>query len=547
MELPQDFKDRVRCQLGESYEDFMAEYEKERVYGLRYNPIKIERQRLAEVLSSYQVALEAVGWAEEGFYYTSDAQPGKLPLHEAGAYYIQEPSAMIAVSLLDPQPGDKVLDLCAAPGGKSTQIAGRLRGVGLLVSNEIIADRAKILSRNIERMGIANAVVLNETPERLAERFPAFFDRIVVDAPCSGEGMFRKDINAREEWSLGQVEVCAARQREILAYAAQMLKPGGMLVYSTCTFAPAENEEMAEWFIGRYPQFSLWCSEQIWPHRQRGEGHFAAGFCKDGGEDGSCIVPYREIMEQTDGGSIKAGWNSSCSTTGKEDSRSDNSKAGWSRNCSTTCRENRQTDGYSIEAGSSRSCSMSYRENRRSGAEGIRSGRGRSRSTASRESRRSGAGSTRAGWDGNGTGSLQSLVQPVLNFCSEVLSQEMAEWIAGQIKAGQLEVFGDQLYIKPAQIGSLSGLKVLRAGLQLGCCKKNRFEPSHALAMALRPQDVKQVLELEDPKRYLRGETVSCGPQNGWTLVTVEGCSAGWGKAVQGVLKNHYPKGLRRG
>lgn len=199
MELPQDFKERMKDQLGDrlAYEEFLASYEEERIYGLRYNPLKIGKEELQSALQKEQVVLEKVPWAAEGFYYPADAHPGKLALHEAGAYYIQEPSAMIAAELLDPKPGEKILDLCAAPGGKSTQIAGRMQGRGLLVSNEVIPQRARTLSRNMERMGVRNAVVLNETPQRLAERFPLFFDRIVVDAPCSGEGMFRKDVEAR--------------------------------------------------------------------------------------------------------------------------------------------------------------------------------------------------------------------------------------------------------------------------------------------------------------------------------------------------------------
>lgn len=519
--LPQEFKDRVRCQLGDSYEDFLAEYEKERVYGLRYNPLKIEKERLVDVLSSYQTVLEPADWAEEGFYYKAEAQPGKLALHEAGAYYIQEPSAMIAVSLLDPRPGDQVLDLCAAPGGKSTQIAGRLRGSGLLVSNEVIPDRAKILSRNIERMGIANAVVLNETPERLAERYPAFFDRIVVDAPCSGEGMFRKDVNARKEWSVRQVELCAARQREILSYAEQMLKPGGVLVYSTCTFAPMENEEMAAWFVEQYPQLTLTSIEQIWPHRQRGEGHFAARFCKEGGLCGS-MQDGEERLEEED------------SVCGRADI--DGKKAGCDEKKTGLCAKKAGCDGK--KAG----C-----DEKKTGCDEKKIGLGRK--NVSYDGKKTDMRRRKAGCHEKKSGGKQDFIQPVMQFLTETLSQQMAEYIAEQINMGRLEVFGDQLYIKPKDIGRLDGLKVLRAGLQLGGMKKNRFEPSHALAMALHPKEAVRVLELapKDHEKYLRGETISCTLRSGWTLVTVEGCSIGWGKAVQGVLKNHYPKGLRRG
>lgn len=457
MELPQDFTRRIRSQLGDACDDFLACYEKERAYGLRCNPLKIEEKKLRLVLLEKQIETEQVPWAAEGFYYSKDVYPGKLPLHEAGAYYIQEPSAMIAVSLLDPQPGERILDLCAAPGGKSTQIAGRMLGQGLLVSNEVVAQRARILSRNIERMGVRNAVVLNETPKRLAERFPLYFDRILVDAPCSGEGMFRKDIQARGEWSLEQVEICAKRQRDILEKAASMLKPGGILVYSTCTFAPQENEQNAEWFVRQYPQFELQRQEQIWPHLQRGEGHFAARFYKKHlSKEETAISPACERTADTAKKQARK----------KNVRKSDTDKAA----------------GY----------------------------------------------------------------EQLQEFCTTTLSEEMCNRMRLQISSGQLAVFGDQLYLLPAEIRSLDGLKAERAGLHLGCCKKRRFEPAHALAMALRPEDVTQTAETEEPERFLRGETTGCGDQKGWTLVTTDGCSAGWGKASQGVLKNHYPKGLRR-
>lgn len=205
---------------------------------------------------------------------------------------------MSAVALLDPKPGEKICDLCAAPGGKSTQIAGRMLGQGLLLCNEFSPARAKILSRNIERMGVANAVVTNEKTENLAARLPGFFDRVLVDAPCSGEGMFRKEEAALTDWSQQTVEMCAARQAEILDNAARLLKPGGRLVYSTCTFAPEENEQTVEAFLKRHPEFAPeqvnapWFTPgengtyRMWPHRLLGEGHFGAVLRKLDGEAG---------------------------------------------------------------------------------------------------------------------------------------------------------------------------------------------------------------------------------------------------------------------
>ena len=449
MELPSDFKERMKQQLGKSYADFLASYDEGRTYGLRYNPLKITKENLVSFFGGRQFQLEPVPWAEEGFYYPKEAQPGKQPLHEAGGYYIQEPSAMSAIALLDPRPGEQVLDLCAAPGGKSTQIAGRMKGIGLLVANEVIPSRAKILSQNIERMGIANALVLNETPQRLAERFPFCFDRIAVDAPCSGEGMFRKDEGACAEWSLQQVQRCADRQKEILSHAVEMLKPGGVLVYSTCTFSRQENEEMAEWFVAAYPQMKLEKQVHIWPHLHRGEGHYAAVFQKEG-------KPV---------------------TTNSLDMQGQ----------------------YGIKC----------------------AGKGRKQ---------------------KGKKEIQELQQ----FLLETLTEDAYNVYWQRIVKGQLEAFGEHLYLVPDGAGNLRGLKVERAGLQLGGCKKGRFEPAHAFAMSLSPVQVQRTYELAEPERYLHGELVTdSNLANGWILVTVRGCSIGWGKAVQGVLKNHYPKGLR--
>ena len=258
-DLPKAFKEDMKKLLGEEYENFIKSYENERTYGLRVNPIKCEREKfekICEKINEYSLAdladggknasglHEMIPWAAGGYYYEENLQPGKNILHEAGAYYIQEPSAMLPAALLDAKPGDIVLDLCAAPGGKTTQIAGAMDGRGVLVSNEIVKGRAGILSGNVERMGIRNCMVINENPQTLSGIFEEYFDRIMVDAPCSGEGMFRKNENAVSEWSKENVLMCAGRQREILECAAQMLKKGGTLVYSTCTFSKEENENV---------------------------------------------------------------------------------------------------------------------------------------------------------------------------------------------------------------------------------------------------------------------------------------------------------------
>lgn len=305
--LPEAFCMRMQGLLGAEWEAFLASYDKERHYGLRRNPLKSSRERFT---TQMPYTLEKVSWAEEGYYYQAEEQPGKGVLHEAGVYYIQEPSAMAVVEILDPQPGERILDLCAAPGGKSTQIAGRMLGEGLLVANEVISDRARILSQNVERMGIKNCVVCSEDPEHMAELFPGFFDRVVVDAPCSGEGMFRKDQTAVEQWSEAHVQMCADRQLTILKAAARCLKPGGVLVYSTCTFAPEENEGTISRFIREQEEFFLeelpcdaafapgqagWVEQpapglaytmRLWPHRLQGEGHYIARLRRQGSLDG---------------------------------------------------------------------------------------------------------------------------------------------------------------------------------------------------------------------------------------------------------------------
>lgn len=275
--LPQAYIEQMQRLLAAEAEAFLQSYAEPRTQGLRLNTYKIGARR-EQVLQSLTEAfgLEPVPWCESGYYYPEDRRPGKHPLHAAGLYYIQEPSAMSAVELLAPVPGDLVLDLAAAPGGKSTHIADKLQGKGLLVSNEIHPVRAKSLAENVERMGIANAVVVNATPQQLAAKFPQVFDKIMVDAPCSGEGMFRKDPDTIGEWSPQHVDMCAARQLDILQSAVTMLKPGGRLAYSTCTFNKQENEQTVQALLAEFPALRLLRTERIWPHRQRGEGHFVA-------------------------------------------------------------------------------------------------------------------------------------------------------------------------------------------------------------------------------------------------------------------------------
>ena len=489
MELPQAFLERMERLLGAEYKEFIESYERDRYYGLRCNPLKASE---AEFIVGMPFALEPVGWAKEGYYYQPSEQPGRHVLHEAGAYYIQEPSAMAVVELLDPKPGERILDLCAAPGGKSTQIAGRMSGRGLLVSNEIIQSRAKTLSQNIERMGIRNCVVCHETTERLATFFPGFFDRIVVDAPCSGEGMFRKDDMAIAEWSRDHVTMCAARQKGILADAAVMLKPGGRLVYSTCTFAPEENEGVISDFLKRHEDFAVekvpcddsflagrpdWIKDaaeglehtmRLMPHRLRGEGHYIAVMHRQGKEG----VPDMEMTKEERTNFLRSA--------------------------------ERETE-------------MAVRSKKHRAVK-------RQPTTAR----------------------VQAVVADrVQTFLTEELELS-GDWLERQ--PGRIQTFGDQIYLVPEEMISMDGMKVVRAGLHLVTDRKNRLEPAHALAMALTMEETGKQMPLtkEEAERYIHGESLSCEEIKGWTLLSYMGYPLGFGKAAGGQMKNHYPKGLRK-
>ncbi len=297
MNLPVEFTEKMKTLMnGEEYKALLASYSRQESKGIRANTLKLTPWELADRLPFNTTA---VPWCPDGFYIDHEIHPGKNPDYYAGLYYAQEPTAMAPVEALDVQPGDWVLDLCAAPGGKSTQIAGKLQGKGLLVANELINSRAGILSTNVERMGISNMLVTNEFPERLADSFYEAFDKILVDAPCSGEGMFRKDAGVLNDWSPERIERCASKQEKILDSAHRLLKPGGILVYSTCTFSPEENEWIIEAFLKKYDYElepvelnglkdhgrTAWTREhiveiektlRIMPVNVNGEGHFIA-------------------------------------------------------------------------------------------------------------------------------------------------------------------------------------------------------------------------------------------------------------------------------
>ena len=274
--LPTEYLERMKSLFGSEYDDFINSYEDEPLKALKFNPLKVRDETVIKLINEW--GLKRVPWCQDGYYYGGDIRPGLSPYHAAGVFYIQEPSAMITAEEADIGPDDLVLDLCAAPGGKSTQAAVK---AGILISNEPIPKRARILSSNIERLGLSNVIVTSAYPEELAVLMPETFDRIIVDAPCSGEGMMRKDETAIAEWSAANVQKCILRQAGILDNAAVMLKPGGKLIYSTCTFEECENEDQVRDFCQRHEEFELLKSERILPHKDPGEGHFCAVLIKN--------------------------------------------------------------------------------------------------------------------------------------------------------------------------------------------------------------------------------------------------------------------------
>jgi NOL1/NOP2/sun family putative RNA methylase len=320
MQLPQAFTERMERLLGEDYPAFIASYDEPRRQGLRANRLKIDAAELEKRLDT---ELSPVAWTEDGFYYPQGFRPAKHPYYHAGLYYIQEPSAMSPAVILQPRPGERVLDLCAAPGGKTVQLAASLENSGVLVTNDNNPNRVKALVKNVERYGLTRTIVTNETPDRLAAVFGEYFDRVLVDAPCSGEGMFRKEPDMVKSWSLSAVEVCTSMQQPILQDAARMLKPGGWLMYSTCTFAPEENEQMIAGFLESHPEFTLWPiamhagwdegkpewtnhqnnelekTVRLWPYKIDGEGHYLALLQKSSQQtDRPAHIPERRINEK---------------------------------------------------------------------------------------------------------------------------------------------------------------------------------------------------------------------------------------------------------
>lgn len=477
MNLPIEFEKKMKAFLGDEWDDFLYSYDNNRFQALRFNTLKVQSpEERMRILKTLKISSDKkVSWADEAYYFDENVRPGKHPYHEMGLYYIQEPSAMSAAALLAPKPGMRVLDLCAAPGGKSTQLATYLGDSGLLVSNEINTQRSRILSQNIERMGIKNAIVTNEDSFVLASHFPGFFNAIQVDAPCSGEGMFRKLPEAIEQWSMENVAICAARQKEILDNAAVMLKPGGVIVYSTCTFSREENEDVIEYFLERHTDFTLEEMERFWPHKVDGEGHFVAKLVRRGS--------VNEFDADYDV-------------------------------CEDSCNKVEDT-GLKADRKTKKNKNSKNRKNE-------------TKPALTKEN-----------------------MKLLTEFLDETISEDMAAWI----KNSRLVMFGEQLYRLPDMEVDIKGLKVQRAGLHIGEFKKQRFEPSHSLALALKLNDAKNLVKLtcDNPQTigFFNGQSVVLSDEQtaeckkGWALVCVDGYTAGWGKVNGTQVKNHYPKGLR--
>lgn len=452
MKLPENFEKNMRKLLDEKeYDAYIESFNKKPNTSLRINPLK------KWVDFSYEnYNLRKVPWCENGYYFENE-NAGKNIFHDSGLYYIQDASAMSVVELLSPNPHEKVLDLCAAPGGKSTQIAEKMQNTGLLVSNEIVPSRAKILSYNIERMGITNTLVLNETPEKLCGMYPEFFDKVLVDAPCSGEGMFRKNIDAIDEWEKSDIYSCAKRQLNILENASTCLKNGGILAFSTCTFNTIENEGIVLEFLKNHNEFSLVSPENIYKD-------FTEGIC------------------------------------GENITKEDFEKYKLSK-CIRLFPHKLEGEGHFIAImKKSNSDSIEYKN--------------------------------------------------IKNNISKKQALSVTKWAKDNnipLENDRLYAFGDNIYQLPEFSVDIKNMKVLRYGLHLGELNQDRFTPSHSLALAIKNKFDDQInINEVTLTKYLRGETFDTENNNGWTLICYKNIPIGWGKIVNNIVKNYYPKGLRK-
>lgn len=548
VQLPTAFAKRMEQLLGDEFEAFMAAYDHTPHAGLRVNTLKIPVEAFKAISP---LELRPIPWCSTGFYIPYGMKPGLHPYYFAGLYYIQEPSAMSPVELLNVAPGEAVLDLCAAPGGKSTQIAAKLQGSGVLVTNDINAERTKALAKNVELCGVRNAVILNESPERIADAFPHFFDKILIDAPCSGEGMFRKDENMIKQWETHSVEKCVVMQRDILRVAASMLGEGGRIVYSTCTFAPEENEGMIAEFLVAHPDFEVmpvpeeagfapghpeWVSEavaaahpelrgtaRLWPHLIEGEGHFIAVLQHKGNR----VAAAADL------------WGTGASIQSAD-------KAEKALNIGA---KRSPTNRYSSAGGSLTRSKLS----RYDAAEPTRSKKG--------TDGKLGKGASARGFEGSKFRAGKETAKSAARTSHDV-TESYRQFVQEQLQVsltGYTVAYGDRIYQSPLAPHRLNGLKVVRAGWYMGTDKNGRFVPSHSLAAALRPSEAVRSINLSSSDaeaiRYLKGETLSIPVQRitlqngaqpkGYALICIDGYAVGWGKWQDGIFKNEYPSGWR--
>lgn len=464
IELPQAFIERMGEMLGDELPAFLeallASESALRVNTLRLTPGEFE--------SISPFALERLAYPEAGYAVRGDEHPGKHPYHAAGLYYIQDPGAMAVGALVGARPGERVLDLSAAPGGKATLLAAAMANTGVLVANDVSRTRALELLGNLERCGVRNTIVTAEGADRLARHFGAWFDRVLVDAPCSGESMFRKSEAARRDWTVDVVEGCARRQRDLLRTAADLVRPGGVLCYSTCTFSPEENERVVESFLRDREDYELAADLRAVPGAEPVDPRSDGGAGESGGSGGSGgSAAYRLWPHRMPGAGHFVAML-------------------------------RRVDGDADDP---------------------------------REYRFSRVPSPMLG-------ELRAFVETTWRDTPLPIPME------------RIDVRGSTLFAPPEGAPDLTGLKVIRAGLELGEAKSNRFEPAHALAMAIPPALAEGRVDLPVTsaavERYLQGHPIDSDGPGGWWPVTVVGFALGWGKRVGATVKNHYPKGLRR-
>jgi 16S rRNA C967 or C1407 C5-methylase (RsmB/RsmF family)/NOL1/NOP2/fmu family ribosome biogenesis protein len=496
--LPEAFVTRMRELLGPEAPAFLDSYRRPAQRAVRANPLKLDPANLPALLGTDP---DPVPWCPEGFYLPQGTRVGDTLAHAAGLCYVQEPSAMAVAEALDVRPGQRVLDLAAAPGGKATQIAGRLGDHGLVVANEVQPSRTRPLADNLDRWGSRRTMLAGETVARLAERLPGRFDRVLLDAPCSGEGLFRRTPAAAAQWRPGHVRGSADRQRALLADAAALVRPGGVLVYSTCTFAPEENEQQVAGFLAAHPGWQLlpipwhegfapgrpdWSPDgppeltrtvRLWPHHLRGEGHFIAKLARPG------APPTQPAAEPP-------------------------------------APEPPAPEPPAPEA---RQNPTRRRRPPRRGSVAQPERKGWRVSTAPRgRGRRAGGQAVVDAWRGFAADSLQ-------------------------VGFPAVTVVGERVYSVPDEEVAGAGVRLVRPGLPLGRARPGRFEPAHALGMVAGPPVARRVRPLEEAEAaaWARGEPLGHDGPDGWTVVSWSGWPLGWGRVAGGTLKNHYPKGLR--